>query len=460
MKMRALASLALAMLLPGIAAAQTPAHTSAGEKWAAVWAASVQGPYPIGNATAQPELKFAFPSADIGARDQSFRLIVRPDLWGRQFRLRFSNIYGTEPLTLDGTYLGEQADAGTLVPGTNRPVTFDGKKEITIAPGKMAYSDPVKVSFAGKATETALSGRKLAVSFHVPGTSGKMTWHAKALQTSYVSAPGAGARGQEEGDAAFSYSTTSWYFLDEIELMAPADTTVLVAFGDSITDGTASTLNGDDRYPDVLSRRLHTAYGTRIAVVNAGIGGNQVKGPATYTPAEPYAGGPASGDRLERDVLSLGGVTHVLWMEGINDLARNKNGAQPVIDGLKGGVTKMHARKLKVIGGTLTTALGSTSADHGSPEVDKDRRTINDFIRTPGSFDGVADFDAATLDTATGGLKPDYQPNSTIGGPGDKLHPNRAGYQAMADAVDAALFAPTTPATKPPKKKKEKKDRN
>ena len=451
----------LLVLLPGVAAAQNQARVPAGEKWVAVWAGSVQGPYPVGNATAQPELKFAFPSPDIGARDQSFRLIVRPDLWGREFRLRFSNVYGTDPVTLDGVYLGEQADAGAVVAGTNRPVTFETRKEITIAPGKMAYSDPVKLNFVGRAAETRQAGRKLAVSFHVAGTSGKMTWHAKALQTSYVSAPGAGARGQEESDTAFPYSTTSWYFLDEVEAMAPVDTTVLVAFGDSITDGTASTLNGDDRYPDALSRRLHTAYGTRIVVVNAGIGGNQVVGPAIYTPAEPYAGGPASGDRLARDVLSLAGVTHVLWMEGINDLARNPGGAPPVIEGMKDGVGKMHAKQIKVIGGTLTTALGSTSTAHGSPEVDKERRAINDFIRTAGSFDGVADFDAATLDPATGGLKPEYQPNSTIGGPGDKLHPNRAGYQAMANAVDAALVAPATPATattKPPKKPKKEKN--
>jgi lysophospholipase L1-like esterase len=345
-------------------------------------------------------------------------------------------------VTFDGVYLGVEANAGAVVRGTNRPVTFSGKKSIIVEPGKMAYSDPVSLDVIGKASEASLSGRKLAASFHVAGTSGKMTWHAKALQTSYVSAPGAGARGQEEGDAAFPYSTTSWYFLDAVELLAPSDTTVLVAFGDSITDGTASTLNGDDRYPDVLSRRLHLAYGTHIVVVNAGIGGNQVVGPATYTPAEPYAGGPSSSDRLERDVLSLGGVTHVLWMEGINDLARNSGGAQPVIAGLKDGVSKMRANRIKVIGGTLTTALGSTSAVHGSPEVDKERRAINDFIRATGNFDGVADFDAATLDPATGGLKPEYQPNSTTGGPGDKLHPNRAGYQAMAGAIDAALFAP------------------
>src|SRR5205823_11837876 len=132
-----------------------------------------------------------------------------------------------------------------------------------------------------------LDGRRLAVSYHLAGTSRPMTWHAKALQTSYLTAPGAGAHGQEETDAAFPYTTTSWYFLDAVEVMSPADTFVVCAFGDSITDGTASTLNGDDRWPDAFSRRMHAAYGDRVAVVNAGIGGNRILGPATYPPPQP-----------------------------------------------------------------------------------------------------------------------------------------------------------------------------
>ena len=113
-----------------------------------------------------------------------------------------------------------------------------------------------------------------------------MTWHAKALQTSYVSPPGAGAHGEDEAEAAFPFSTASWFFLDALDVMAPAGTPVVVAFGDSITDGTASTMNGDDRWPDVLARRLFARYGNRVAVVNAGIGGNQVAGPAEYSAGE------------------------------------------------------------------------------------------------------------------------------------------------------------------------------
>src|SRR5499427_1987378 len=141
----------------------------------------------------------------------------------------------------------------------------------------------------------------------------------KALTTSYLSAPGAGAKGQLEDEASFPFTTTSWYFLDAVDMMAPSDTQVVVALGDSITDGTASTLNGDDRWPNALARRLHAVYGNRVSVVNAGIGGNQVVGPPEYSAARPFSGGPSALQRLDRDLLSLSGVTAVIWLEGIND---------------------------------------------------------------------------------------------------------------------------------------------
>src|SRR6202023_1073471 len=283
------------------------------------------GPYPIGNPSAQPDLRFAFPSPEIGARDQSFRLIVRPDLWGRQVRLRFSNALGTRPVTFDGVYVGLQLAAATLVPASNQPVSFAGARSTTVAPGLSVWSDSVNLPFVHDPTAPELLGRKLAVSFHIAGESGPMTWHAKALTTSYVTAPGAGATGAAEDEQAFPFSTASWYFLDALDMMAPAEAYTIVAFGDSITDGTASTMNGDDRWPDVLARRLHAIYGNKFAVVNAGIGGNQVVGPAKYSPQEPFPGGPSAKYRLDRDVLSLSGVAAVIWLAGINDFRKNAN---------------------------------------------------------------------------------------------------------------------------------------
>ncbi|MBV8589467.1 MAG: lysophospholipase [Acetobacteraceae bacterium] len=412
-----------------------------GQNWVTAWAGSVQGPYPVGNPSAQPVLSFAFPSAQTGARDQSFRLIIRPDIWAKQARLRFSNAFGTRNITLDSVYAGLQMSGAAILPGTNVPVTFNGQRSVALSPGQSIWSDPVTLGFVQPG---AMQGRKLAVSFHALGETGPMTWHAKALTTSYLSPPGAGANAaQAEIELGFPFSTTSWYFLDAIDMDAPPGTQAVVALGDSITDGTASTLNGDDRWPDVLSRRLHAAYGERFSVVNAGIGGNQVVGPAEYAPEHPFPGGASALQRLDRDVLSLSGVKTVIWLEGINDFSKNGNAtAEAVEAGMKEGVARIRGRipGARVVGATLTSALGSTNPGHGSPEQDAKRQALNEFIRGGALFDSVADFDKVTIDPKTGGLRPEFVPESTTGGPGDKLHPNRAGYQAMGASIPLAII--------------------
>ena len=435
-----LLSLILALVVCCIVCSQA---LSQSPKWVASWAASAHGPYPSGNASAQPVLQYAIESPEAGASDQSFRLILRPDLWGKSGRLRFSNAFGTKSVTFDDVFVGLQSSAGNVATGTNLRVLFGGKRSVTVEPGTVVYSDAVSLSFVKTASDSLLAGRKLVVSFHVVGNSGPMTWHAKALQTSYLTAPRAGSHGNEDSDTSFPYSTTSWFFLDAVEVMAPADAFVVACFGDSITDGTLSTLNGDDRWPDVLSRRLHAAYGNRVSVVNAGIGGNQITGPAKYSPSVPFAGGPSALDRLGRDILSLAGGTHIVWLEGINDLSRGV-AAEAVIAGMQELVKRVRARgKIKIIGATITSGVGY-NGPAGTADVNAARQPVNHFIRTGALLDGVADFVAATVDAQTGGLRAAFQPNSTIGGAGDKLHPNRAGYQAMGNAIDLKLLAPAT----------------
>ncbi|HXW26303.1 MAG TPA: GDSL-type esterase/lipase family protein [Xanthobacteraceae bacterium] len=428
--------------LAALAFAPALASAQPGRKWVTAWAASAQGPYPAGYPLAQPDLRFAFPAAETGARDQTFRLMVTPDIWGRAVRLRLSNAFGTKPVAFDGVFVGLQLASAAVLPGSRRPVAFGGKQTVTVAPGQSVWSDPAAISFV-KGNGAELAGRRLAVSFHVVGESGPMTWHAKALTTSYVSAPDAGGKGAVD-EEAFPFSTASWYFLDAVDMMVPADTRLIVAFGDSITDGTASTINGEDRWPNVLSRRLH-ALGKNVAVVNAGIGGNQVIGPAEYSPQQPFAGGPAAGQRLERDVLGLSGLSAVIWLEGINDLSRNGNASvEAVAAGMKEIVGRIRARApgVRVIGATLTSALGSTNAAYGFAELDDKRKALNEFISGSGLFDGVADFDKATIDPQTGSLKAQFIPESATGGAGDKIHPNRAGYLAMGEAIDLDLLAP------------------
>jgi lysophospholipase L1-like esterase len=409
-------------------------------KWVASWAASAHGPYPSGNAVAQPDLSYAFGSPDVGANEQTFRLIVRPDLWGKTFRLRFTNAFGVQPLALDDLYLGLQESGGAIVAGSNRPITFGGRGSVTIPPGEVLWSDPVQLEYVNDAAKFYLEGKKIAVSFHVVGTSGLMTWHAKAMQTSYVTVPGAGSHGADESDAVFPNSTTSWYFLDMLDVMAPGDTVVVAAFGDSITDGTGSTLNGDDRWPNAFSRRLHAAYGDHVSVVDEGIGGNRITLPSVYTPQTPFSGGPSALSRLERDVFSLSGITGVVWLEGINDFAGGAT-ADQIIGGIQQGVQMMRAHGLKVVQATITSAKGNSSDPVFDAARDAGRKVVNDFIRSAGIFDSVADMDLAADDPVTGMIRAQYLVNSTTAAI-DHIHPNRAGYLAMAETIDLSVFAP------------------
>ena len=438
--MRAAAIVSLVLCLMALSYSAT---SEGSEKWVTSWAASAQGPYPSGNALVQPDLRRVFPSPEAGAKDQSFRLIVGPDVWGRAARIRLSNAFGTKAVTFDGVFLGLQLDSSAIVPGTNRPVTFAGAKSLTVQPGGSVWSDAISLPFTGVLPKPYLQSRKLAVSFHVAGESGPMTWHAKGLTTSYVTEPGAGSQGASDDEAAFPYGTTSWYFLDAVDMRVAGDTRVVVALGDSITDGTGSTLNGNDRWPDVLSRRLHTKFGDRFSVVNAGIGGNLIVGPPEYSVQKPYPGGPAALQRLDRDVASLSGVSTVIWLQGINDFSKNGNASvESIKSAFKEGIAALRRRipGVRVIGGTLTSALGNLGPAHGFAEQDMKRQALNTFIRSEGAFDGVIDFDKATVSEETGEMRPEFVPDNTTGGPGDRLHPNRMGYLAMGAAVDLGLF--------------------
>jgi lysophospholipase L1-like esterase len=410
---------ALMILALFVSSAEAHARKGADRGWVAAWTASAHGGSPM----AQPELKFALPSAERGASEQTFRMILRPDVWGSRARIRLSNAFGTRPVTFDDVQIGLQTSGGALVPHSNRPVAFAGKAVIMVQPGQSVVSDAVPLPWVRNRKDPMLANRKLAVSFHLIGDSGPITWHATALTTNYLSAPGSGS----------PFSTTSWYFIDEVDMAAPGAQTI-VAFGDSITDGVRSTLNGDDRWPDVFSRRLHAAFGNRYSVVNEGLSGDMVIGPVDNS-GNPFVGGPAATERLDRDVLSLPNIAKVIWLEGINDFG--SAGAQPekVEEGVRDVVKRLRERipGVKIYMATLTSSLNSTIGSYGAQPVEDKRRTYNHFIRTAGIFDGVIDFDEVTVDHKTGELRAEFQP--TAGGQGDKLHPNRAGYAAMGNAI-------------------------
>jgi lysophospholipase L1-like esterase len=433
-----------------------PDTASAQQRWVASWATSPAtffqytppvAPAPPGPPTTfapaniQPDLGYPFPDANTaGATDQTFRSIVKPDLWGNTMRFRFSNVFGSQPVTFSKVTVALQEYSGNILDGTLAPVTFGGQRSVTIPVGQEIYSDGITLSWVQGADDPSVQGRNLAVSYAVEGDSGPMTFHSSAFVTSYITAPGSGDHTEDLDVFAFEYTTTSWFFLDAVDVMAPSDTVVVCAFGDSISDGTHSTLNINDRWMNALSRRLHNAYGSKISIVNEAIAGNRVVNPVVAN----STAGPAAVDRLDRDVLGLSGLTHVIWLEGINDIGAGTT-TDAIIAGYKDVVGRLHAQGVKVFGATLTSALGISGIDMGDngPGHDASRMVLNAFIRSSGIYDGVEDFDAVTLDPSTGNMLAEYLPNSTLTQlPWDYLHPNHAGYIAMGDVVDIAPFAP------------------
>ena len=279
----AIAVLVATLTIAPVAAAQ---GEDSGQHWVATWATSPAtffhytppvAPVPPGPPTnfapanIQPDLGFPFPNANTtGATDQTFRTIVKPDLWGKWMRFRFSNTFGSQPVTFNEVTVALQEYSGNIVRGTLTPVTFSGKKAVTIPVGEELFSDRVLLTWVNDADNPGVQGRNLAVSYSVAGDSGPMTHHSGAFVTSYVTATDSGNHSEDLDAFAFTFTTTSTFFLDAVDVMAPSNTVVVCAFGDSITDGTHSTLNINDRWMNTLSRRLHNAYGNRISIVRWG----------------------------------------------------------------------------------------------------------------------------------------------------------------------------------------------
>jgi lysophospholipase L1-like esterase len=250
-----------------------------------------------------------------------------------------------------------------------------------------------------------------------------VTTHNGASQTNYLS-----ESGDHTGDPAFKAAgqAGAWFLLARVEVAAPADTRAVVTFGDSITDGARSTADTNNRWPDQLARRLAAQRGTRVAVLNAGISGNRVLGDGA---------GISALARFDKDVLMQTGATHVVVMEGINDIGVARSNATPsaadLIAGHKQLIARAHARGLKIYGATLTPFEG---AGYFTPEGEAKRQALNEWIRTSNAYDGVIDFDKVTRDPAA---PTKFAPAFDSG---DHLHPGDVGYKAMGDAVDLALF--------------------
>jgi len=380
------------------------------DHWVTTWTAAQQTPRAVAGST---------PAT---LNNQTVRMIVRSTIGGRRVRLEFANTYGTTPLPVGAAHVAIRAKGSEIVPSSDRELMVNGKHSFTIPPGAVMLTDPVDLDVP-KLTD-------LAVSLYVPGEMNPQTQHSLGLHTTYVSTDG-NQTGQPS--IAEAKTTQSWYWLSSIEVMAPAATSAVIAFGDSITDGFHSTPDTNSMWPAVLAQRLLAkTTGPQIAVVNEAISGNQI--------LHDGAGVNALA-RFDHDVLGRPGVKWLVILEGINDIGRGLGPAgtpatavttDDVIAGLRQMIDRAHTHGIDVIGATLTPYEG---AAYFSDKGEIVRSAVNTWIRTGGAFDGVIDFDAATRnpDHATQ-FKAEFDS-------GDHLHPNDAGYKAMADSINPAIFA-------------------
>ncbi|MER7936101.1 MULTISPECIES: SGNH/GDSL hydrolase family protein [unclassified Streptomyces] len=388
---------ALATLLLATVACQTgPAHAfparTASRHDVVTWAASADR---LGEGTA----------------DRSYRLVVRTSAAGSGARVRLSNAFGDRPLTLDSVYAGLRSQGAALRPGSNRRLTFDGARTVTVPAGATAWSDPLPGSLP--------AGSDLVISLHSPDAAGPATGHGMAMQTSYVAQ---GDHTAEEGAADWTGTTGSWWYLDSVSVRPPGPATgAVVTLGDSITDGWASTSDLDRRWPDYLARRLQKADTAVKGVANEGISGNQVLADGA---------GQAALNRLDRDVLSQPGVRTVFLFEGVNDIkAHTGVTAAGLIAGYREVVRRAHAAGKCVVASTVGPFEGWPEWDAAGEAV---RQEVNQYIRTSGEFDATADFDRI--------LRSPYDQARMLPflDGGDHIHPNDKGMQAMADSVALA----------------------
>ena len=352
--------------------------------------------------------------------NQTLRQIMRTTLGGDRVRVTLSNVFSTAPLAIGAAHLAVHSKDAAIVAGTDRVVTFGGFASVTIPAGAILVSDPVQLLVPAFAD--------LAIDLYLPDDveGQSMTVHRAALQTSYLSA------GNHAGEADWpgAAKITSWYYLQAVEVAAPERTPVVVAVGDSITDGSGSTADTNNRWPDHLARRLAEQHtGATMALLNAGIGGNRVLSEGT-----PEAGINILA-RFDRDVLMQSGVTHVVVMEGINDIGNARENAKPTAEELiaaqKQLIERAHNRGLKIFGATLTPFEG---AAYYTAVGEAKRQAVNEWIRAGTGYDGVIDFDAAVRDpNQPKRFVPEYDR-------GDHLHPSDAGYLAMANAIQLGLF--------------------
>ena len=382
-----------------------------GARWTGTWSAAMQTPLA--------------PAATFD--NVTMREIVHVSIGGRAVRVRLSNAQGTQPLVIGAASVGVRASGAALRPGTLRTLRFAGSPTISIAPGGVALSDPVALEVAAQSD--------LAISLFIPTPQPGMTQLTLAHQTSFVSTTGDFTAAI---DLPVGSTITTWYWLSGVEVQGSGRQRAVVAFGDSITEGFASTTDANARWPDVLARRLLAQRRSDdVAVLNEAISGNRVLNDVI---------GPNAQRRIDRDVLTQAGVDFVILLEGTNDMGFSQLppgifgpgvslanvSAAEIIAGYEQIIARVHQAGAKIFGATVLPFEG---AGYYNAAVEPKRAALNEFIRARGHFDGVIDFDAVMRDPAhPTRMRAEFDS-------GDHLHPNDAGYAAMGNAVDLRLFS-------------------
>jgi lysophospholipase L1-like esterase len=383
-------------------------------RWVGTWSTAMHAPNTVVFGT------------NPGFTNQTVRQIVHTSIGGDRVRVRLST-FGAGALMIEAAHVALRAAGAAIVPGTDRILTFGREGSIVIPPGAIVLSDPVELDVPPLAD--------LAVSIFVSGSTGPATWHFEALQTSYVSPPGDFTESIEMPFVSTTHfrgpngsEHDAWFWLAAVEVMASQRTGAVAILGDSITDGTQSASDTNNRWSDHLARRLMTVPGNhKMGVLNQGIAGNKLLNDII---------GANALARYDRDVLMQTGITHVIAFLGNNDIIFVFNPAdvvtvEQIIAGHNQLIRRAHARGLKIYGATLTPFGGFPLY---SAEKEDKRQAVNNWIRSSGEYDAVIDFDAVVRDpNIPTQLRSDYDS-------GDHLHPNDVGYESMGNAIDLELF--------------------
>jgi lysophospholipase L1-like esterase len=417
---RSVARLSFGLVLGGItAAAGARAQRGDGnEHWVATWSTTLHAPQLLPGFT------------NPGFNNQTVRQIVHIGIGGQRVRLRLST-FGADALAVDAAHIALSAGDSTIVAGSDCALTFGGKPSIVIPPGAPVVSDPVELTVPNLAN--------LAVSLFVAGATGPATWHFDSRQNSYISPPGDFTGTTVMPLDPQSPPIQSWFWLAGIDVAAPRQSGAIAALGDSLTDGDQSSVDGNRRWTDALARRIVQQDEHPMGMLNEGMDGNRLLHDVLGTNGL---------ERFERDVLSQPGLAYVIVYLGNGDIGTGwPGGLNPdqvvtvdqILQAYEQLIEGAHTRGVKIYGATLTPFDGAfvpgTPFPLYSPENEVKRQQVNQWIRTSRAFDGVIDFDRVLRDpNAPTRLFPKYDS-------GDHVHPNDAGYSAMADGIDLRLFS-------------------